>query len=395
MKSAEEMKKFSEEVLESFRNRIKKNDELVNEVQKTLEGFRKDHQEMASVLNANALELRQGLAKGENERLNSYNTLMKGIHSTITTIQQEVATIQTTSINLIDEFTSNRTAMAEKLHETFVKDRAERMLEEQVRTTEFNGLMNDINVDIKNINDEVTTIIKNTNEMLSAFGKEHHKMSTELKSELNDNLAERVAYTRDLLNGFQKRIAEVSNENQKMAKAIRENLTKGEAERMKEYNGVLEAIHTSIKSIQKEVFEVRNVTSQTLNDYSNDRKNAATAWHSMQAAVAEIRRVGLGEQPNPIENTVVTAIEVENPAETVPVEMDSNVEDTTENNLTLAEKVLDLINKHPDGLKISEMEKPLGETRIKLGFTAKLLLDEGKVLKVEKLYFPLKDQSSS
>jgi hypothetical protein len=34
------------------------------------------------------------------------------------------------------------------------------------------------------------------------------------------------------------------------------------------------------------------------------------------------------------------------------------------------------------------MEGPVGETRMKIGYVAKKLLDEGKVLKVDNLYFP-------
>jgi len=52
--------------------------------------------------------------------------------------------------------------------------------------------------------------------------------------------------------------------------------------------------------------------------------------------------------------------------------------------------VLDFIAKHPKGVKVSEMEEALGETRMKLGYIAKVLLDEGKVQKIENIYFPLK-----
>ena len=58
--------------------------------------------------------------------------------------------------------------------------------------------------------------------------------------------------------------------------------------------------------------------------------------------------------------------------------------------MTLEEKVLDYIGKHPMGVKISEMEEPLGETRMKLGFIAKALLEEGKVQKMDNVYFPIK-----
>jgi hypothetical protein len=56
--------------------------------------------------------------------------------------------------------------------------------------------------------------------------------------------------------------------------------------------------------------------------------------------------------------------------------------------MTLEEKVLDYINKNPGGVKILDMEEPLGEKRMKLGFVAKKLLDDGRVLKIENTYYP-------
>ena len=50
--------------------------------------------------------------------------------------------------------------------------------------------------------------------------------------------------------------------------------------------------------------------------------------------------------------------------------------------MKLEVKVLDYINHHHHGVRISEMEIPLGETRMKLGFIAKNLLYEGKILKL-------------
>ena len=62
----------------------------------------------------------------------------------------------------------------------------------------------------------------------------------------------------------------------------------------------------------------------------------------------------------------------------------------TEEPKTLEQKVLGYISKHPKGVRVAEMEGPLGETRMKLGFTAKALLDAGKVQKVDNIYFPVK-----
>lgn len=56
--------------------------------------------------------------------------------------------------------------------------------------------------------------------------------------------------------------------------------------------------------------------------------------------------------------------------------------------MKLEARVLDYINQHQQGVRISEMETPLGETRMKLGFIAKNLLEEGKILKISNQYFP-------
>ena len=59
--------------------------------------------------------------------------------------------------------------------------------------------------------------------------------------------------------------------------------------------------------------------------------------------------------------------------------------------MKLEAKIMDFINYHIEGVKISEMEVPLGETRMKLGFVIKSLLEEGKILKIENNYFSKTD----
>ena len=58
--------------------------------------------------------------------------------------------------------------------------------------------------------------------------------------------------------------------------------------------------------------------------------------------------------------------------------------------VNLEDKILQYINNHSQGVKVSDMEEPLHETRMKIGFAAKCLLDAGKVSKVENLYYPIK-----
>ena len=387
---ASDMKNLSEELLASFKQRIKENEELVNDVQKTLDGFHKDHMEMTAVLNANAAALRKGLALGEKERMDNYNELMNGIHQAMAAIQKEVMDIQAATLNMVKEFSADRAQMAAELGKFFADNRAGRMEDEKTRLAEFDALMNSINADIKAINDQVANIFKNTNDMLVRFDKEHMEMSAELRAELGKNLADRVDYTRKLLKGFQKRLAEIHKENQQMAQKLRKDLANGEAERLHEYNDLMKAIHQAIKEIQKEVNDIQKATAGMLADLLDNRIQASVYWNKMQEDMAQIRKTGTVEPPKPVAKKA-EKVEKKNEVKTeAPVEVVQIEEPAAVAPMTLEEKVLDYIGKHPMGVKISEMELPLGETRMKLGFTAKALLEQGKVQKVENVYFPLK-----
>ena len=425
---ASEMKNLSDELLASFKQRIIENEELVSEVQKTLDGFHKDHQEMAAVINANAMALRKDLAAGERARISTYNGLMSDIHHTIASIRTEVVGIQTSTFNMINEFAVERSEMAADLDKFFTENRADRMEDEKTRMAEFNALMKTINEDIKSINEEVMAIFKNTNELLDNFEKDHQHMSAELRAELGKNLAERIEFTRTLLHGFQKRLSEISKENHKMAQTLRKDLASGEASRMGNYKGLMKDIHTSIKGIRKEVKDIQKNSNTLISDYAQDRSQGAAEWDKMQNTIAQLRKTGVVKPAKvaavkaekkkeliietPVEaakeaivkeEPVIAAasIPIPPPVEVVKQAPIEAVKETTAEvqakpkpktitPMTLEEKVLDYIGKHPMGVKISEMEEPLGETRMKLGFIAKALLEEGKVQKIENVYFPIK-----
>jgi uncharacterized membrane-anchored protein YhcB (DUF1043 family) len=414
---ATEMKELSKNILFSFNQRIKENEELVNDVQNTLDQFQKDHKEMTAVLTANAKTLRKDLATGEKERINNYNTLMAGIQDTIGTIKTEVVAIQTSTLNMINEFGVERTQMASELDKFFAQGRADRKEDEKTRMAEFDALMKDINDDIKIINDEVVCIFKSTNDMLKNFNKEHQNMSVELRADMSLNLAENVEYTRTLLNSFQKRLSEISKENQKMAQKLQKDLAKGEVERLNDYNGIMKGIHTAIKGLKKEVMDLQKASSVLISNYAQDRSQGSIEWNNMQDTIAQLKKTGVVEpvieiatkpkkQDVKIENLIeaVTENPVKKDSTFAPVTQETEVEAVEEihvefqskeepksiDPVSLEDRVFDYINQHHSGVRISEMEGPLGETRMKLGFTAKVLLEEGKVQKIENTYYPLK-----
>ena len=62
----------------------------------------------------------------------------------------------------------------------------------------------------------------------------------------------------------------------------------------------------------------------------------------------------------------------------------------------MEEIVRHYINSQPNGVKIAEMEETLRQSRLRLGYVTRKLLNEGKVIKVENKYYPVaKEEAGS
>lgn len=201
-----------------------------------------------------------------------------------------------------------------------------------------------------------------------------------------------------------------------MGQRLRKDLAHGEVERLKDYHGIMKGIQVAIKGIRTEVKNIKSSTSGMLEDLLQNRVEASAEWNNMQKVMAQIRKTGVVTPPKEIkkkaekkevkkeipvkeEKKILTEAIKEAPVkEEKKVQVEAIKETPVKKAtpplplpsapMTLEEKVLDYISKHPKGVKISAMEEPLGETRMKLGFVAKHLLDEGKVLKIENIYYP-------
>ena len=382
---ADEMKSLSEEMLSSFKDRVKDKEELVANVGKKLQQYRNEQQDTAKTISANAAELQNNLALGEKDRQEKYNQLIGSIQKDIKSIEEDVKGVKASSNALIKDFSAARKIMSNDLDKFFSEENKLRADNEQSR-------MADYELYIGKISDEVSSIFNYTNEILEKFGSEHKEMSADLRKELNDNRNERFEDTHALLKSIQGRIAEISNENLNAARKLKTDMDKGEADRLKEYNALFD-------KISHEVTELRNSTSNLLDNYSKDRSKGAEHWKEMQEQIAAIRsgeqvaapeivekKVEKGEIKAEVAVPVAKELPVfEEKAAPVIVEAPKVVEESN-----LEDKILNYINNHSQGVKVSDMEEPLHETRMKIGFAAKCLLDAGKVSKVDNLYYPIK-----
>ena len=404
MGMASEMKNLSEEILASykqraaeFQQRLRDNADVVKEVQKTLDGFRNDHMEMAATLRANAVALRSNLAQEQKDRIAGFQQLMDGIHASITQIQNEVEGIKVATVNMLKDFSVAHNEMATKLKNDLDLDNTNRQNWNTGRLKNFDAMMANINQEIAQIQKEVSDVFSYTDSLLNKFSTAHNDMSAAMRAELKANLNERAEYTKNLLLQFNNKLAQMSQENQDMAKALRldlqnsrEELSQSDAERLKNFNVVFTGIQNRVQEIQKYV-------NNFIDEFSTDRKQAAATWEKLAEAIANIGKTTVSVAAEPIvdEPAVNIAAEpiVDEPAGLAAVAVavidEAPAAAEPQKELTLEEKVLNYLSGHKSGIKISDMEAPLGETRMRIGFITKKLLEEGKVQKVENLYYPL------
>jgi Sec-independent protein translocase protein TatA len=244
----------------------------------------------------------------------------------------------------------------------------------------------------------VNDLTRNVGNMLKGFQKNHKEMSNDQAKSLADFVTDLTKNVGNMIKGFQK-------EHKEMADNLRTSLEKGETDRLKSFKSMMGNIRKDIKDIEsyvanklkefsdahadmseelkkdldKYVSDIASGVKKLLGEYSSDMKKAANAWQGMSKTLARARKGGAAVPK------VEAKVKVRPIKEAVEEVEEEEVSPETE----LEEKVLKFIKKHPEGVKVGDMEEPLGVARTRLGVIAKRLLDEGRVRKEENLYFPL------
>jgi len=298
--------------------------------------------------------------------------------------------------------------------------------------------MKKLREDIVSANDvrvkAIGVLVKDTHKMLKGFQAEHKKMATDLRGELAKGEEKRLNDFKAMMANIQKFVSDLDKEvsamierfqkeHKAMADELRENLEKGEVDRLKTFNDMMGNIQQDINQIEtyvanklKEfsdahagmseelkkmlaeyVADMVKATKQLMGDiqkrqkernaevadlletFKTEREKMAANWQALTTTMAKKRgikpKVEAEVKVRPVEEAIKEVIEEEE--EEVTPEMD------------LDEKILQFINKHPEGVMVGDMEETLGVVRMRLGVIAKKLLEEGKIRKEEKMYFPL------
>jgi Fe2+ transport system protein B len=259
---------------------------------------------------------------------------------------------------------------------------------------------------------DVQMTCNNAQKKLGDISTERKRMSQEQKKALSDFATDLNKNVDAMIKEFHNAHVEMSEKIRKNGEGLRKDLAKGETDRLNSFKSMMGQIQKRIDEIQKRKNEIETYAKNKLKEFHDDhtdmseklKKNLtdyvegiisetrnlltgfeserkriaddlqrmATNWQNMAAAMAERRGV---------------KAEVKEEIKVKPIK--ESVEKKVSSGNDLESKVLKFIEKHPKGVKISDMERLFGVPRVRLGQISNRLLNDGKVRKEEKLYFPL------
>ena len=250
--------------------------------------------------------------------------------------------------------------------------------------------MKDIVQDIVSSRDaraaEVKGLKEEANEMLDSFEASHKKMGAQLRRELADDKAKVGAEVKAMRSGFQSSRKEMSTElreglaqggaeRKQVSAELKKELTQGVAARKSE-------VHVMLNDFQREHNQMGTQLRKELADYDRGIKSEVAGMRQETKADLEEARTAWQELTRGVKKDTVKAtpeaVKAE-VAEAAPVE-----EETPD----LEAKLLAAIREHPEGITLTEVAGSLGVAPVVFGRAARKLVDEGKVRKEDKAYFP-------
>ncbi|UZJ39214.1 hypothetical protein OO185_04580 [Prosthecochloris sp. SCSIO W1102] len=215
-------------------------------------------------------------------------------------------------------------------------------------------------------------------ELMDTFGTQRSERSAEQAKMLQDFRSALGDSVGKLMNDFESERGEKSAEQAKMLQEFRSALS----DSVKGMLNTFEADHQSMKKMQGEFLSsMRNELQQGREALRNARKgdggNTATAVEK-----PDKKKVDAVKSPEVAVQEAASVAKTENPVQAVEEKKDA----VSEN---LEEQVLGFISSHPEGVRVKDMEGPLGANRMRLGVIAKKLYEGNKVKKEDNFYFPL------
>jgi hypothetical protein len=349
MEIADSMKSLTENILTSYNVRVKTLGDLVSDTRKTLSDFAEERKNMAQGQNKHLSEFANALSK-------SVDNALKSFHKDRRTMGQEQAKYLEGFADDLKKSTLNMLNRYSKDHRHMSHDQA------------------------KNLAEFAADLTANVRAMLKGFYKDHQQMSDEQAKSLADFVSNLTRDVSAMTNGFKKTRSEMSVELKAKLALDLKNIRTYTKDKLKEFEKSHGRMSDTLqKSLSKYVNDLVRDVSRLLHGYRNDMKKAGRSWDRMSSTLSELRT-----------GTEIPSAEAEERVSSVQEAIEEGFEQTEIiSDIDVEMRVLDYINKHPEGVKVGSMESPLGVPRMRLGLKAKKLLEEGRVRKEANIYYPL------
>lgn len=191
---------------------------------------------------------------------------------------------------------------------------------------------------------EVNGILKDAHQTVGSFRSSRKEMGTELRRGLAESRSTNKSEVEGLLKKTENLVRDLGRSRKETSEELRKDLNQCRTDR------------------ESEVKEMRSDFRKSEAEVRTDLKEAAAAWQQLTRTT----KAGVKVQP--------TKEKVEVPKEEIP---DPEV------------KLLAAIREHPNGISLVEVAESLRVVPVVLGHASKRLLDEGKIRREDKLYFPV------
>ncbi|MDP2730177.1 MAG: hypothetical protein Q8O55_06830 [Dehalococcoidales bacterium] len=292
-------------------------------------------------------DLAQNIASSHEDRTKAVLEIMEGAERVTGDAQ-----------DLIKGFQTSRTQSGNQLRKDLARDKANRKSSVKKMLGDAQGLINDLQVSRRKESahlrkelaqgsaerrSEVSTILGDARQIVSTFQSHRKEAGSKLREELAQSRSSRESEVGDLLKGARDLVSDLGKSRQETGKKLRKDLAGGRADRESAVKEMRSGFHKSQAAVRADISEARD------------------AWQELTRGVTK--------------STVKAEV-----AKAVPAE-----EETPD----LEAKLLAAIREHPQGITLSEVAENLGVAPIVFGRAARKLVDEGRVHKEDKTYFPV------
>jgi uncharacterized protein YicC (UPF0701 family) len=278
-------------------------------------------------------------------------------------IREEAGRVTGDAQDLIKGFQTSRSQSGAQLRKDLARDKASRKSDVKKMLGDARGLIKgfhasrrkegaqlreDLARGAADRRSDVNAILGDSRQSIRDFRSRRKEASSELREELAQSHASRKSEVAELLKSAQDLVTDLGKSRQETGKKLRKDLAQGRADR------------------ESGVKEMRSEFRKSQAEVRSDIDEARAAWQELTRGV---KKATVKATPEAVKAEVTKAA----PAE----------EETPD----LAAKLRAAIREHPEGITLTEAES-LSVAPIVFGRAARKLVDEGRVRKEDKAYFP-------